>query len=276
MTNLNLNFVWSLLQHPSLQRLRGRVYTTIWKLSRRLGRGEHAARVMPLPFGLYLKKAYPQEVLATQYVREHTTIPVPRILDVVPFWRDQVYILMTRVPGEELGKSAGHIRNLSPRQLQVLEDTLRDWFGQLRALEPPDPDAVCGFGGNGIKSYRIRHDEYVGPFASQKEFHEELVSGYEATHGVMAAASHSRPHRICFTHGDITPHNILLNEDMRPVGLIDWECAGWLPEYWEYTYALYIRYPRYKEWSDLFTRIFPQYGVELEVEYELWEIAAPW
>lgn len=174
------------------------------------------------------------------------------------------------------GKSAGHIRNLSPHQLQVLEDTLRDWFGQLRALEPPDPDAVCGFGGNGIKSYRIRHDEYVGPFASQKEFHEELVSGYEATHSVMAAASHSRPHRICFTHGDITPHSILLNEDMRPVGLIDWECAGWLPEYWEYTYALYIRYPRYKEWSDLFTRIFPQYRVELEVEYELWEIAAPW
>ncbi|EED83410.1 predicted protein [Postia placenta Mad-698-R] len=219
---------------------------------------------MPLPFGLYLKRADPQEA------------PVTQILDVVPFGSSKVYILMTRVPGEELSMRAGHVKNLSPRQLQVLEDTLRDWFEPLRALEPPNPDAVCGFGGNGIKSHRIRHDNYVGPFASQNEFHEKLVKGYEATHSALAAPSHSKARRICFTHGNINPSNILLDEDMRPVALIDWECAGWMPKYWDYTLALYIRYPHYKEWCDLFTRIFPQYEVEVEVEDKLWDIAAPW
>ncbi|EED85324.1 predicted protein [Postia placenta Mad-698-R] len=221
-------------------------------------------------------RAYPQEALATEYVRQHTSIPVPRVLDVVPFWCDEVYILMTKLPGEQLGLRAGDIKDLSPRRLQILEDALRGWFEQLRALEPPDPDAVCGFGGSGIKCYRISHDNYVGPFASQNDFHQLLLGACAATYGPMTAASHSKTHRIWFTHGDITPHNILLDEDMKPVGLVDWECAGWMPEYWDYTYALYIRYPRYMAWCDLFTRIFPQYGVELEAEYKLWEIANPW
>ncbi|KAF9804266.1 hypothetical protein IEO21_09451 [Rhodonia placenta] len=230
---------------------------------------------MPLPFGLYLKRAYPQEVLATQYVREHTTIPVPRIIDVAPFC-NRFYVLMTKVPGEQLGKRAGHISNFSPCQFQVLQDTLRDWFDQLRDLEPPDLHAVCSFDSNGVRSFRISNDGYAGPFASEKEFNKRLLQYSEATHTELAAASHSKPHRICFTHGDISPHNILLDEDMRPVGLVDWECAGWMPEYWDYTYALYMRYPVYMEWVDLFTRIFPQYRVEFEAECKLWEVAAPW
>lgn len=118
------NFVWCLLQ-----RFCGRVYTAIWNILRRLGRGEPFARVMPLPFGLYLKRAYPQEALATEYVRQHTSIPVPRVLDVVPCY-DRFYVLMTKVPGEELGMRAPRVSNLSPRQLQVLQDTLRDRFDQ--------------------------------------------------------------------------------------------------------------------------------------------------
>ncbi|EED83443.1 predicted protein [Postia placenta Mad-698-R] len=230
---------------------------------------------MPLPFGLYLKQTTVQEALATEHVRLHTTIPVPRVLDIVPYYNRSL-VLMTKVPGEELGKRAGHISDLSPRQLQVLQDTLRGWFDQLRALEPPDPHAVCGFGGNGVSSFRITNNGYVGPFASEKEFNKRLLKYNEATHTEIAAPSHSKSHRICFTHGDITPTNILLDEDMRPVALIDWECAGWMPEYWEYTTALFMRYPRYKEWCDLFTGIFPDYRVELEVEYEIWMVTNPW
>ncbi|OSX61560.1 hypothetical protein POSPLADRAFT_1040112 [Postia placenta MAD-698-R-SB12] len=271
------NYLRFLMRIPVLHRLRERLYSAVWEFMRRRGHVDPVfSRVLQLPFGLYLKMTDLQEALATQYVHQHTTIPVPRVLDVVHRKGNKVYMLMTKIPGVELGMRAGSIDSLSPDQLQVLEDTLRDWFEQLRALEPPDADAVCGFGGNGIKSYRIRHDRYVGPFASQQEFHEMLVKGYEATYGKLVAPSHSKPHRICFTHGDISPHNILLDEDMKPVGLVDWECAGWMPEYWDYTYALYMRYPVYMEWVDLFTRIFPQYRVEFEAECKLWEVAAPW
>ena len=37
-----------------------------------------------------------------------------------------------------------------------------------------------------------------------------------------------------FTHGDIAPRNIMVDESAHITGIIDWEIAGWYPEYWEY------------------------------------------
>jgi aminoglycoside phosphotransferase (APT) family kinase protein len=37
-----------------------------------------------------------------------------------------------------------------------------------------------------------------------------------------------------FTHGDIAPRNIMVDESAHITGIIDWELAGWYPEYWEY------------------------------------------
>ena len=39
--------------------------------------------------------------------------------------------------------------------------------------------------------------------------------------------------RIVLTHGDLVPRNILVKNG-RIVGIIDWEMAGFYPEYWEY------------------------------------------
>lgn len=38
-----------------------------------------------------------------------------------------------------------------------------------------------------------------------------------------------------FTHGDLTPRNIIVDPDSGRInGVIDWEDAGWFPDYWEY------------------------------------------
>ncbi|OTA62207.1 hypothetical protein K449DRAFT_405600 [Hypoxylon sp. EC38] len=37
-----------------------------------------------------------------------------------------------------------------------------------------------------------------------------------------------------FTHGDIAPRNIMVNDSGSITGLIDWENSGWYPDYWEY------------------------------------------
>lgn len=42
---------------------------------------------------------------------------------------------------------------------------------------------------------------------------------------------------ICFTHADLTLSNIIISGELdsqRIAGIIDWEQAGWYPEYWEY------------------------------------------
>ena len=77
-------------------------------------------------------------------------------------------------------------------------------------------------------------------------------------------------YKICLTHGDLTPHNILVDENVRPVALIDWETAGCMPEYWEYTRALYMRVGNVG-WQEAFKRIFPGYESELIVESAVWK-----
>ncbi|KAE8146324.1 hypothetical protein BDV25DRAFT_133022 [Aspergillus avenaceus] len=37
-----------------------------------------------------------------------------------------------------------------------------------------------------------------------------------------------------YTHGDTAPRNILINEKNEITGILDWEYAGWYPDYWEY------------------------------------------
>ena len=86
--------------------------------------------------------------------------------------------------------------------------------------------------------------------------------------------SFDKHHRVVFSHGDLHINNILVHNG-RLSGLIDWECAGWYPEYWDYTIAIYhIR--KLPFWVEPMNRIFPQYEDELEVEREMWKVNTPW
>lgn len=53
--------------------------------------------------------------------------------------------------------------------------------------------------------------------------------------------------RICLTHGDLHLGNILVvvSQDgdepkITISGIVDWEQAGWYPEYWEYCKAMIV------------------------------------
>lgn len=235
-----------------------------------------------VPFNLYVKKGRfvtVSEALATQYVLQNTTIPVPRMLDVIalPSGKGN-FLLMTGVKGKEYGPTGITLDKMAANQRAVFTETLREWFGQLRCLRPPDDHTISGFMGTGVSSYRIQHPETVGPFASQDEFHTQpFCQPWEPYDDALRAALEKRAntkYKICFTHGDITPHNILVDENLRPCALVDWECAGWMPEYWEYTRALYLR-ERYLGWKKVFTDIFPSYAAELTVERAVWEHYTP-
>lgn len=47
----------------------------------------------------------------------------------------------------------------------------------------------------------------------------------------------STGYTIVFTHADITARNIIIRNGCI-VALLDWEFAGWYPEYWKYAFAL--------------------------------------
>jgi aminoglycoside phosphotransferase len=88
----------------------------------------------------------------------------------------------------------------------------------------------------------------MGPFADTRDFYAFLFSP-ASSHGFGSTAEYEeallcakkiqqRSHRITFTHGDFKAHNILVDEEGHLSGFLDWECAGWHPEYWEFTTAM--------------------------------------
>lgn len=42
---------------------------------------------------------------------------------------------------------------------------------------------------------------------------------------------------VVFTYADIAARNIMIRAG-RFIAILDWELAGWYPEYWEYIFAL--------------------------------------
>jgi hypothetical protein len=64
--------------------------------------------------------------------------------------------------------------------------------------------------------------------------------------------------------------NILVRSDATVAAIIDWECAGWYPEYWEYTMAHYnaVLLP---EFYDMLRERIDRYDEELEAERILWQ-----
>jgi thiamine kinase-like enzyme len=55
---------------------------------------------------------------------------------------------------------------------------------------------------------------------------------------------------IVFTHSDIHQANIIVSPSGPPkiLAVVDWEQAGWYPDYWEYCRACYIAGP-WEEWQ---------------------------
>ncbi|KAB8222014.1 hypothetical protein BDV33DRAFT_202016 [Aspergillus novoparasiticus] len=57
-----------------------------------------------------------------------------------------------------------------------------------------------------------------------------------------------------FSHGDILPRNILVDDQGKVTALVDWEFAGYFPIYWEYSRAS----RESKDWKDfLLLWVFP-------------------
>ncbi|KAI1333114.1 kinase-like domain-containing protein [Xylariaceae sp. FL0255] len=69
---------------------------------------------------------------------------------------------------------------------------------------------------------------------------------------------------IIFTHGDIAARNILVR-DGKIVALLDWEFAGWYPEYWEYVFA--FRGLDNVDWETLGLEVSSLFAKRYDLEY---------
>ena len=81
---------------------------------------------------------------------------------------------------------------------------------------------------------------------------------------------------IYFTHGDLTLGNIIVSGlpgSQRIKAIIDWEQAGWYPEYWEYCKMMYgvelDHEWRTEDWPDKTVKPFEDACFAFS-EYSLW------
>ncbi|PBK65715.1 hypothetical protein ARMSODRAFT_978167 [Armillaria solidipes] len=67
------------------------------------------------------------------------------------------------------------------------------------------------------------------------QFHETILSEVAPKgHYFDAPKRIMKQHRLCFSHLNLTRENILVTGDGRLATIINWEVAGWFPDYWDY------------------------------------------
>jgi aminoglycoside phosphotransferase (APT) family kinase protein len=66
------------------------------------------------------------------------------------------------------------------------------------------------------------------------------------------------------THGDLSSLSILIRGD-KVVGIIDWDTAGWLPYYWEFTMAWHAN-PQNYFWQSEVAKFLDVQEEELKME----------
>lgn len=218
------------------------------------------------------------EVAISMQMAQTAGMPVPTVLNCgehpdAPFNR-KFSILMTRLPGVPLNNSNDRLfvedEEPWPEELKMCVQSMRLW-------NPPNQHAVSSPIATCIRSSRVP-DHIMGPFSNQKDFYDFLISpaskhGFENLDEYEAALSRTRrlrdsDYRILFTHGDFKAHNILVDDDGHLSGFLDWESAGWYPEYWEYTTAM--RFGRSSWWFQVASWVGgDQYLEELDSDIAL-------
>ncbi|KAJ9312633.1 hypothetical protein DTO271D3_7180 [Paecilomyces variotii] len=249
-------------------RIRRQCYILLQKIGRWLYGPTMAVHVHRLPFGLILKqcvRTHQNQPVSLRLVEQYTSIPAPRVVDVGEY-DGTTYLVMTRLRGQMLHE-VSHLMSYAERDL--LSDHLGSYVSQLRQIPKPTKFQFCNALGGPVFDHRIPNGT-GGPFTSESEFNDHLTSHLKCTSAeALGEENVQRGHRSCFTHCDFYPTNLLVDRG-RLSGIIDWECAGYMPEYWEFTKAIYgtLRDPVLES---IFRRAFGyRYESELVVERMLW------
>lgn len=201
------------------------------------GHGDHRQLVRRITESLVVKRGlfkHPVEATMMEFVRTHTSIPVPtvhlvftRMMDVADTNTLCTYIVMDCIPGSCLQQLWGTLDE--PTKTSVLAQ-IQGYIHELRNI-PADTDTP-GPIGEDICRGRWFSELGAGPFPT----HEALVEWWNRFFPLPGERGYKgvddrfhADHPLVLNHGDLTPRNIIVHEGV--VWLVDWELAGWYPWY---------------------------------------------
>ena len=181
------------------------------------------------------------EAAAMDLVRCKTSIPVPTVYNAYVDETDSEIgtIVMEFIEGNVLRDVW---EDMNSRQKESIISQLKGFMEELRAIKGSFIGSVDGTSCE--DQLFTEPSGGYGPYATESEFHEGIVQAMQHAQKnvfvdmVSDMVRAMPPHQIVLTHSDLAPRNILVRGDVV-VGILDWELAGFYPEYWEYVKALY-------------------------------------
>ncbi|KAG6030496.1 hypothetical protein E4U41_007816 [Claviceps citrina] len=175
------------------------------------------------------------------------------------------YIVTQRIIGHSLESIWDKLE--SAKKYEIAE-RLRSCFNVMRSLPSPDYFGCIGRRPFEDNYFWTAPDDNIpsgvinGPFDSESDLNSAFIKKYLYNSGQVQKAAfyrHVLPgilrgHKPVFTHGDLQRKNVMIREDGTVV-LIDWEAAGWYPEYWEYTTAVFACGAWKDDWHEFIPHI---------------------
>ncbi|RDI83055.1 hypothetical protein Vi05172_g6958 [Venturia inaequalis] len=213
--------------------------------------GAQIAKLSPSTLVKYGTHASLIEAKNMLYVAERTSVPVPRLFSAYaygPLDRDvddfgsvyDTYIFMEFIEGEDLAKSWG---KCTSAEKQMISKDLKKHLTELRSL--PAAGYIGSVHDGPVTDIILEWSTTSrGPFKSEADFNATIADTFVAkSKGQVGAYIRgmidAHKHGIVFTHGDLRPHNIIVKNG-RVTAIIDWEMAGWYPDYWEFVKAFHL------------------------------------
>ncbi|GAB1198429.1 hypothetical protein APSETT444_007748 [Aspergillus pseudonomiae] len=174
------------------------------------------------------------EAEAMKLVFQHTSVPVPKVL-------------VTRFDGDD-----GNIR--------MTMDMISKWREIPR---PPKLEGLLQCAADGSPSRDPLREDLKSPpqpLTSDSKLRVRIYERYLNCGGLRY--EHELPNMLprsnqsVFTHGDIAARNIMVDDQNAVTGILDWEYAGWYPDYWGY--AQIMKPAFYGNFQDWMARTAPQ------------------
>jgi serine/threonine protein kinase len=175
------------------------------------------------------------EAYNMEYVRKQTRINIPTV-HLVFYHAGCTYIVMDYISGRTLQDIW---TSVSESQRLAWASQLTDIIAELRALPsmdcttpgPLDPSKEDKCEGQWFTNFG------AGPFDSHHDLsiwlNRKLSIARRGGNETSSYPKFEDTCRLVFTHQDVAARNIILDDDDH-LWVIDWELAGWYPEYFEY------------------------------------------
>jgi len=195
------------------------------------------------------------EAEAMRFISTHTSIKTPKVIGAY-ILEDNGYIIMSYERGKLLPQ---FWEDSTTEEKEKVIEQLRRYMSEMRAIKG---EYVGGFNRNACIAAEFQWDydhkanHQYGPYPDEDGFNEGIIEaisraypgppdtdtetiGYNDEYAIKQLVRCLRNHEIVFTHGDLNASNILVQDDLTVV-ILDWDTAGFYPEYWEWYKATWM------------------------------------